>query len=813
MANKKWIQGAIKHEGALRKTAKKQHLIKGDEKLSMADLKKLEQEGGKTAKRAHLAETLRKFYNGGEPHEDDNTTLVFIEREELEEESEEPYEDEYAAGGKVKEKVFIEYLNKDKGYKMDRKYFNSYEEAERWARMNFDKFDTDYIRYEYEDGGKMKEWKGNLYVKQTSVDYFGDHTGTSKSPTKRWFRINRNPMTKERLQVMAKPYIEKFGKENVKMKNFEMLAEGGEIEWGEDLGDGFSVGNDVYITDSKSMFKGKTGFVTGLVGKDLLVTISENGNDRSVVVSKNGVEILDAPEFAKGGSVKKVYKSHRMNFPEPEESQEYYASMQYGADGGMMAKKIKIPLYYNGLNGKVKISEIESRIIKNAINRAKESNIDVKIYFSKKQKVFYFTTSNPESDEDLLAADVSTSGEVIQYGGNVKIVKVGDRTFYLTYIDNTHYYVSLSPEILGKVYNIKPFYQEKHSWLNEEVINWLSDISQHKGELIDDNKMAGGGMMAKGGMTFKREKFKSTPIQEGEVFFDTPNMRSGYYNQRVIKKIDGKKTLIAVADVFNGRVEVKSSPYEVPTAYVQKVVDENKKQRFEKEQDKKQRVFNLSKKIGANKAMGGNLLNLNVRNELYKILDNLAKAEPNVSDSSVGAAPNSMSFRASQSGTAISIETNNFFRGGYYSVDKPYLLLVKVGGALPYERESVIIDTLKDLLSKYYYTTSLGTSTIDDTSGTNWSAVMIVAPSNMTQWSPLKSLDSFTNIRSMADGGMMAKGGEVTFDDKVKAISKKLEGKSVPAQYRKEYGSKYDKEEANEAARRIVGNMRKLYGE
>jgi len=57
----------------------------------------------------------------------------------------------------------------------------------------------------------------------------------------------------------------------------------------------------------------------------------------------------------------------------------------------------------------------------------------------------------------------------------------------------------------------------------------------------------------------------------------------------------------------------------------------------------------------------------------------------------------------------------------------------------------------------------------------------------------------------------MAKGG--TFDDKVKAISKKLVGKPVPAPYRKEYGSRYDKEDAQEAARRIVGNMRKLYGE
>ena len=86
------------------------------------------------------------------------------------------------------------------------------------------------LKSEMADGGKVKEWKGSLYVKQTSVDYFGDYEGTSKSKTKRWFRVNRNPMTKEKLEEMAKPYIEKFGKQNVKTKNFERMAEGGELE-------------------------------------------------------------------------------------------------------------------------------------------------------------------------------------------------------------------------------------------------------------------------------------------------------------------------------------------------------------------------------------------------------------------------------------------------------------------------------------------------------------------------------------------------------------------------------------------------------
>jgi hypothetical protein len=46
------------------------------------------------------------------------------------------------------EKVYIDFLNKKKGFKQDRIKFNSYEDAVKWARKNFDKFDTDMIKYE-----------------------------------------------------------------------------------------------------------------------------------------------------------------------------------------------------------------------------------------------------------------------------------------------------------------------------------------------------------------------------------------------------------------------------------------------------------------------------------------------------------------------------------------------------------------------------------------------------------------------------------------------------------------------------------------
>jgi len=59
MAKEKWIQEAIKHPGALRETL---HVKKG-EKIPEKKLKKAEHsKNPKTAKRAHLAETLKKMH-------------------------------------------------------------------------------------------------------------------------------------------------------------------------------------------------------------------------------------------------------------------------------------------------------------------------------------------------------------------------------------------------------------------------------------------------------------------------------------------------------------------------------------------------------------------------------------------------------------------------------------------------------------------------------------------------------------------------------------------------------------------------------
>jgi len=51
-----------------------------------------------------------------------------------------------AKGGDVDNKFYIEYLNKKKGFKRDKKFFETYEKAIQWAKDNFENFSPDMIK-------------------------------------------------------------------------------------------------------------------------------------------------------------------------------------------------------------------------------------------------------------------------------------------------------------------------------------------------------------------------------------------------------------------------------------------------------------------------------------------------------------------------------------------------------------------------------------------------------------------------------------------------------------------------------------------
>ena len=47
----------------------------------------------------------------------------------------------------MKEQIYIEFLNKDKDFQKDTKYFTEYSEAIKWGRENLENFNIDMIKF------------------------------------------------------------------------------------------------------------------------------------------------------------------------------------------------------------------------------------------------------------------------------------------------------------------------------------------------------------------------------------------------------------------------------------------------------------------------------------------------------------------------------------------------------------------------------------------------------------------------------------------------------------------------------------------
>jgi len=62
----------------------------------------------------------------------------------------------FQTGGDISKGThYIDYLNKDKNFQQDRKYFPSYASAEKWAKKDFEKFHPDMIHMVFEKGGEI----------------------------------------------------------------------------------------------------------------------------------------------------------------------------------------------------------------------------------------------------------------------------------------------------------------------------------------------------------------------------------------------------------------------------------------------------------------------------------------------------------------------------------------------------------------------------------------------------------------------------------------------------------------------------------
>jgi hypothetical protein len=197
---------------------------------------------------------------------------------------------------KVLEHLFI------KGNTSGVQYYDSYNSLNELSYSEWDKLPKN-IKNEIDNFGQKDKMADGGEIADYQIKKYGKYLSAGMDGNAKWYESPDKGYTYTKAD--AESFAQQLGLSDYEIvkydKNWWKMADGGELDWGADLGNGITIGMDVYITDSKSMFKGKTGFVSGLVGKDLLVTISENGNDRNVVVSKKGIERLDAPEFAMGG--------------------------------------------------------------------------------------------------------------------------------------------------------------------------------------------------------------------------------------------------------------------------------------------------------------------------------------------------------------------------------------------------------------------------------------------------------------------------------------------------------------------------------
>tara|TARA_R110001632_G_scaffold223706_2_gene355686 strand:- start:741 stop:2423 length:1683 start_codon:yes stop_codon:yes gene_type:complete len=76
---------------------------------------------------------------------------------------------DYEKGGEVNE-AYVDFMNKKKGFRPDRKYFKTYEEAEKWARKEFDRFNSDMIGYTEFERPLMGYAKGGALSKEFKFD-------------------------------------------------------------------------------------------------------------------------------------------------------------------------------------------------------------------------------------------------------------------------------------------------------------------------------------------------------------------------------------------------------------------------------------------------------------------------------------------------------------------------------------------------------------------------------------------------------------------------------------------------------------------
>ena len=169
-----------------------------------------------------------------------------------------------------------------------------------------------------------------------------------------------------------------------------------------------------------------------------------------------------------------------------------------------------------------------------------------------------------------------------------------------------------------------------------------------------------------------------------------------------------------------------------------------KKAKFDKMEDSKEIANNLLFDINFASCKGGSLGNEDTVQEFMMYMRRLHKqcVKYNVDSNSLGGTYyGGTQLMRSRSGRALLYSINGVHHGGYYAGDTAYLVQAQVGGALELSVSRGILAATKSLFKKYsYYVVVENTgdaakptreihSSIRETDGTNWSSILISAPS------------------------------------------------------------------------------------
>ena len=258
-------------------------------------------------------------------------------------------------------KYYIEFLNKKKGFKRDKKEFSSYEDAIAWGRKNLENFNSDMVRMEYANGGYMKKGgiTGDLHsltnqLLAQKIEIFIDKV----KPIKYYFideeknslivGLDENYTTgmAEKLYKEAKSSMEFFDAESINMENNKTggiqysigLKKEAKFEKGGMMAKGGTIRKGSYFVVLKGMDGIKRFRIRDIEGNK--VTTQYTKNDGTIITNHNDKK--DNLEWlAENGYIKKV-------------TEKEYWDKKYDnyANGGYMEKGGSPKYYIEFLNKK-----------------------------------------------------------------------------------------------------------------------------------------------------------------------------------------------------------------------------------------------------------------------------------------------------------------------------------------------------------------------------------------------------------------------------------------------------------------------------